>query len=84
VPGALTKSTHTRILHPEGQTGDVLEFTTVVHRQSPGVLRADVRAEAVVRIPLESQHVPQVRAWLQERRAIFEFETRPDIEMILP
>lgn len=84
VPGALTITTHTRILHAEGQADDVLEFKKVVHRRNPGVLRADVRAEAVARIPLEPHHVPQVRAWLQDRRVIFEFETAPEVEMLVP
>jgi len=82
-PGAFKTITHTRILQAEGQTDGVLEFKTVVHRQSPGLLQADVRVEAVARIPLEPQHVAQVRAWLQERRATFEYETEPEVEMVV-
>jgi len=84
VPGAFATTVHTRIPQAEGQTGDVLELQTVVRHQTPGLLQAAVQAEAVARIPLEPHHVAQVRAWLQERRAIFEFETAPEVEMIEP
>jgi len=83
-PGAVMKTTHTRILAAQGQTGDVLEFKTVVERQNPGVFGADVRAEAVARMPLEAHHVVQVREWLRERQGIFQFEIAPDVELQQP
>jgi len=77
VPGAIARSTHTRILHAEGQTGDLLQIKTVIDRQNPRLLEPDVHVDAVQLIPLEPHHVSQVREWLQERQAMFKFEMEP-------
>jgi len=84
---AIGECTRTRILRSDGQTGDILEFTVSCHRQQegPGLLPVVVRTESTAGwIPLESHHVEQVREWLQERRAVFAFETVSERELAQP
>jgi len=73
--GALIQSTYTRFLHVDGQGDDYLELKTIVQVQ--GSL-STVRAEVIHRIPIEPQHVAQLRGWLQERQGVFNFEISPE------
>jgi len=69
--GPLIKTTYVRLVHADGQSDNHLELTTVVKAQ--GAMSA-VRAEVIHRMPLEPQHVAQVRGWLQLHQEVFNFE----------